>query len=253
MLGLLNCIFGKTALPSSTYLFRKNLPRRMKPNYHFFCSKCYNLLDEEAVSCKICNHSSSSNSKKKTNFFVTFPVERQLKSMIKKNLSSLTSSSNNREKTINDVNDGILHNKIITRDDEYPLSLTLNTDGIRVFKSSNKSELWPLQFHCNELPPEMRFNKNNIGICGFWFGKHPIVEIFLKAFIEEIKSISNNRLNIIIDGHIYKFVVQPIIFTLDIIAKDMLQSKIQFNGKFGCSYCLHPGTKVNVRHIRYVE
>lgn len=36
------------------------------------------------------------------------------------------------------------------------ISLTMNTDGVRVFKSSNIS-FWPVYFTINELAPQLRY------------------------------------------------------------------------------------------------
>ena len=37
------------------------------------------------------------------------------------------------------------------------VSLSINTDGVAVFKSS-KSEVWPIWIAINELPPKQRYN-----------------------------------------------------------------------------------------------
>ena len=37
------------------------------------------------------------------------------------------------------------------------VSLTLNTDGVSLFRSS-KSSIWPVWLVVNELPPEQRYN-----------------------------------------------------------------------------------------------
>lgn len=255
LLDLINAIIGKSVLPKSKYLFRKFLPRRMKTTFHFYCSACYNLLENKNLTvCDVCGKEVSFKTKKDGNFFITLPLKHQLIPLIKTHFDHLTKARpnlNNEDDSISDVNDGILYRQIKREEGEYPLTLTLNTDGVRMYKSSNKSQLWPIQYICNELEPNVRFNKNNIGICGFWYGKHPIIEIFFKSLIQEAKSLSKHLIKVTINERLYKFIVLPLLFTLDTIAKDMMQCKIQFNGYCGCSYCLHPGTLVKRNCIRY--
>lgn len=71
----------------------------------------------------------------------------------------------------------------MSRDD---LTLTINTDGGSVFKSS-KASVWPLQCVLNELPPAVRF-KNTV-LAGLWFGStHPDMQKFLGKFVSEFNS-----------------------------------------------------------------
>lgn len=58
------------------------------------------------------------------------------------------------------------------------LTLTINTDGSPVFKSS-KMSVWPIQFTLHELPPASKF-KHRL-LAGFWFRHtHPNLQAFLK-------------------------------------------------------------------------
>lgn len=252
ILQLFNTIIGKPILPTSKYLFRKLLPKVMKPKYNYFCKKCYKLLDSKSIKCDICDEPFSLDKKKNNNFFITLPIKSQIISTIKKNINYITRGNSMKKDVIEDVSDGELYNQISVEENAYPITLTLNTDGIKIFKSSSTSQLWPIQFHCNELDPHIRFTKRNIGICGFWFGKHPVIEIFMKFLVLEVQELNRKLLKVRHGGKTYKFHVMPLLFTMDTIAKDMVQCKIQFNGYFGCSYCLHPGTLVNKNNIRYV-
>jgi hypothetical protein len=66
------------------------------------------------------------------------------------------------------------------------VTLTLNTDGVKVFKSSKKGSLWPIQFVNNELDASVRYKPENIILCGLWFGGDPPMELFFKPLIEEL-------------------------------------------------------------------
>lgn len=61
---------------------------------------------------------------------------------------------------IRDVCDGKVYQKLMSANgflaDPLNISLTMNTDGPSVFKSSNTS-VWPVHFIINELPPHLRY------------------------------------------------------------------------------------------------
>lgn len=46
-------------------------------------------------------------------------------------------------------------------------------------------------------------------------------------------------------------VIKLLTLTLDACAKCLIQSKVKFNGKFGCSYCLHFGCRTNSKDNIY--
>ena len=63
---------------------------------------------------------------------------------------------------IRDICDGTEYKKHVENGflaDTRNISLALNTDGVAIFKSSKKGELWPLYLVINELPPKMRYFK----------------------------------------------------------------------------------------------
>lgn len=114
------------------------------------------------------------------------------------------------------------------------LSLTLNCDGIPVFKSSNFS-IWPIQFLVNELPPETCIK--HVMMCGLWFGSQkPNAYIFLKPYDIGFSWFHSGRQ---VQTH-----VVSLMFVCDSVARPLLQNMTQFNGQFGCG-CLHEGQQVS--------
>ena len=68
------------------------------------------------------------------------------------------------------------------------ISLTWNSDGISVFKSS-KCSIWPLYFAINELPIHKRWCSDNLLLAGLWFGyQKPNMLTFLKPFVESLST-----------------------------------------------------------------
>ena len=140
------------------------------------------------------------------------------------------------------------------------ISLTWNTDGVPVFKSS-KYNIWPLYFAINELPPQKRWCSDNVVLAGLWFGSNkPNMLTFLKPFTE---SISNLYTGIELYSPDIKanFFCRSMLLcgTCDLPAKAMVYNMTQFNGKYGCSHCLQKGEsletglKGNVHVYPYIQ
>ncbi len=93
--------------------------------------------------------------------------------------------------TMHDVLDGkeyMKHKDFLSK--RGNVSLTLNTDGVALFKSSNIS-LWPIWVTINELPPHVRFNKSNLILAGLWYGDvKPTMTTFLFPFLEEVNMLT---------------------------------------------------------------
>jgi hypothetical protein len=246
LLLLINSILGSSVLPKSKYLFKKVFPPKLKPSINFFCKKCNLILDHDQLknlkneTCPTagCGEHINLSTSKGSNFFLTFPIKSQVKELIEKNCNFAFNGLNSESNTITDVCDSILHKNLPTST-LRTVTLTVNTDGCSVFESKKKGSLWPLQLIVNELDPKIRFLPENIIVTGIWFGGDPPMEIFLKPFIMELRK--SNQTEISIGSEKFKIMIQPLIFTVDTIAKDCIQKKIQFNGYNGCSYCDHPG------------
>lgn len=117
------------------------------------------------------------------------------------------------------------------------ITITWNTDGVPVFKSSLYS-IWPIQCMVNELPPHLR--SSNILMTGLWFGKtKPCMNTFLTPFVEECRELERS-------GFVFKVERVPrkvfsLICSVDSPARAMVRNCKQFNGEYGCDWCEHPG------------
>eukprot|EP00733_Pompholyxophrys_punicea_P000234 Pompholyxophrys_punicea_v1_NODE_47_length_4460_cov_14.923496.p2 type:complete len:205 gc:universal NODE_47_length_4460_cov_14.923496:851-237(-) len=122
------------------------------------------------------------------------------------------------------------------------ISLTFNTDGVPLFKST-KMSVWPIYAVINELPPSMRFKRQYMLLCGLWFGSEkPHMNCFLNSFVSRITvwyeqgfyctSPTNDK--VLSRGFLLCGVH-------DLPARCAVQNMVQFNGEFGCSVCLQKG------------
>lgn len=154
-----------------------------------------------------------------------------------------TSVSQQNIDVITDLCDGKMYKHLKTVSDSF-VSLSFNCDGVPVFKSS-KFSIWPLLCSVNELPPEER--DKHVLLCALWFGSSkPTMTSFLKPFVEECKSLSKTGLSWHdpSDKSIKNAKVYVLCATCDAVARPLLQNFKQYNGKYGCSHCLHPGQQV---------
>lgn len=179
------------------------------------------------------------------------PLEKQLKCILEnKDLACKLDYPKCRQKQsvskIEDIQDGEMYKtqiaQITTSGQTVILSLNINTDGVPVFSSSNYS-IHPVLCTINNFPPVLR--KKYFLLVSLWFeSKTPIMNEFLKPILSEPQKLAEF-------GFIYssssgqvtcKVVTSAVV--CDSVARPTLQNMNQFNGKFGCSFCLHKGDMI---------
>lgn len=131
------------------------------------------------IKCPICEYEFNIKSKTKAAFFVQMKLQPQLERIVRKFKDTFTSNRENKDSgsTFNDVTSGSYYKTIKHRFPDL-LSLTFNTDGVRMFKSKRKSSLWPLLMVVNEVPKQHRFKRENMIVAGLWYGVDPDVYVF---------------------------------------------------------------------------
>ena len=51
-------------------------------------------------------------------------------------------------------------------DNPTDLAFALGIDGIQLFRSGKRHEVWPILLQCYNLAPELRFQQDNVICCG---------------------------------------------------------------------------------------
>ncbi|KAG1703703.1 hypothetical protein GQR58_004165 [Nymphon striatum] len=118
------------------------------------------------------------------------------------------------------------------------VTLLLNADGVSVFKSSNYS-VWPILATINELPPHLR--RQHIIMGGLWFrSSKPTMNTFLKPFTDELFKLGTMGFQ---TRHVNRkaFVLA---LSADAPARAIIRNCKQFNGAYGCDWCVQEGTAV---------
>lgn len=247
LLKMINIMAGVKNLPESYTSFIACYQNPFDSHRVYFCCECKcEFGGSEAPSKDAVCRISGCNSNK-FDFFMVLSVEQQIKDTVVKYQNEIKEYETlvNTEH-ISDVNQGDILKAITTKEEGSFITLSVNTDGAAAYRWTINKPCYPIFVVVNNLPPRLRFSKNNIILAGIWLSKgEPDIPLFFKKFCAEVKSL---RKGITIGQHIYKVVVLQA--CLDTIARPKLQNSTQFNGKFGCSLCLHEG-KVFGTQVRY--
>ncbi|XP_035678818.1 uncharacterized protein LOC118417371 [Branchiostoma floridae] len=188
-----------------------------------------------------------------TVYFLEMPIRDQLQCMCKREgfcklIRNRFERTRKGQNTYEDVTDGRQYKKIKELRDRNNMSLMMNTDGARVFKSSNYG-IWPIYFTVNELPYHHRTKRENCIFAGIWFGNlkppmHAFLEPFARSLVDLQKGIEVHPPN----ENSYTTKVFLVGCTADMQAKALLINMKQHNGKYGCPKCLQPGTHTGHKH-----
>lgn len=110
-----------------------------------------------------------------------------------------------------------------------------------LLKSSNTS-IWPIQLTVNEIPAAERMKR--LVLAALWFGqKKPHMEMFQDAFVEDKKKLPTCGF-----CTLQVFCAFCICRAVDSIARAPMQGVAQFNGFYGCNWCLLEGERVGRVH-----
>ncbi|KAL1483029.1 hypothetical protein MTO96_033405 [Rhipicephalus appendiculatus] len=142
-----------------------------------------------------------------------------------------------------DISDGLLYHNVMKqlKMTSSDITLSFNTYGAPVFDSS-KSSIWPEQVMINELPALTRWQ--NVMISGVWFSSaHPPMHLSMKRFVEEINEIG--KLVWTNSGNVIQSAVHALVGCEDSPARTQVLNSKQFNGYYGCSWCLEQGATID--------
>ena len=212
---------------------------------HYYCSFCLMpIADKKITECPNlgCQHKLISRDSK--SYFIEIPIVSQVQSFLER--TGFYNNLQHRFKrkidgSVRDVYDGKLYKSrgILSSGDN--ISFMFNTDGAPVFKSS-KMSIWPIYLVINELPINIRFNKENMILAGLWFGsKKPFMLSFLKPIVKELEKLENGvEMKCRERG---TFTMRAILLACicDLPARAILMNFVQYNGAYCCAKCLQRG------------
>jgi hypothetical protein len=235
--------------PSTVYSIMKFIPRTIQTVNYIYCNPCKLYVETTAIKTPCCQ---CNNEVKilETNYFQYFDLRSQIEQQIHKYWHIIEVFVNrNKDGRIHDTADGNLS----VTNSESLFSLTLNTDGACAFKSKTLS-LWPILLTQNYLPPCLRFKRENVILVALHYGEKPNMNDYFFPLVSTMCDFQRNPIKMCKNGRTVD--IRPIIASIscDLPAKSLLQQFKQYNGYCACSYCLHPGHKIeDTKLIRYTE
>lgn len=251
LLKLINNVFGKRILPDSRYLIEKICNSKEKMTLHAMCPVCYDYLGEfkelgDIVICKICDTSVDTSNPSNICFFAYINPSSDIQDILKlyeKYYEYVISNRTHEKGHYRDIYDGKMYRdfvKTLSNTDKHQYVTALfNTDGAPVFESSTFS-IWPIYIILNEIPPEVRMK--NVIVSGLFFGpKKPEMNLFLDVFVKNINNLSTNGIPCNINCTKKNIKLFCLVAVVDTVARAPMNGTTQFNGKYGCDWCLHPG------------
>lgn len=252
LLKLLNLILGSQILPESHFKFTKYCHKILNYTKQYFCSECQLYLGKSNEITEIKDMICPNCSNSKIKYFITNAMSSYLRDIIMNNIDSILKYSQDlKEDFLSDITKGSFIENLKKKYENF-FTISFNTDGIAAFNSNIQKSLWPIIVTINELPPKLRYSKKNIIIAGLWLDNiQPPMELFLKPFCDELNNLFNEGIKI--KNQIFKIICAA--GCADSVARCKLVNFKQFNGKFGCTYCKHPGKLVKVngsKQLRYL-
>lgn len=265
LLKLINFLFGNEVVPRSKHMFSKVFKNNSEiVDFHLYCKGCKShigtqklVTEQNITQCPSCNEPVEINSLNNSSFFINVPIAPQIQNLlenpeIQKHINYRFDRPHSVENAISDIYDGVMYKKLSQPNgilsDPNNFSYNFNSDGSPLYKSS-KFSIWPIQLHLNELPPQIRFK--HVILAGLWFGKHePAMQVYLKPFTEQAKSLVSKGVFWRRNGVQLNSKIVGICCCVDSKARPSMQNTTQFNGYYGCGFCLHPGVLVE-RQVKY--
>ncbi|XP_044594889.1 uncharacterized protein LOC123272257 [Cotesia glomerata] len=246
ILNLLNisCVSGS---PRSSKYYWKLLIDQYSQNIstHFICEQCHEYLGTDnniLVRCRYCH--SKIDRKSNNGSFLYLSLTDQLREVFEMTDAHHLYSKSRQKRSpyaVEDLFDGKAYKKVMVSDDL--ISINFNVDGAPIFESSNTSA-YPVLSTINELSPCER--RNHVLMCSVWFGtgKPKNMNSYLTPFVHEAEKLYEEGFTYTYNGQIHKKRVVTLMGICDSVARPLVQCTTQFNGKYGCGLCLHPGESI---------
>uniref|UniRef100_A0ABD2XFI0 Uncharacterized protein n=1 Tax=Trichogramma kaykai TaxID=54128 RepID=A0ABD2XFI0_9HYME len=252
MCKMINSFFDEDILPATRYRIDKLLSADEGIEYHGICPNCeirIRTFDRKKEKSIYCNSCKKYVSVQDNNFLVTLDTSIDIRKLLESNEDYYHDLMYNRPKERNylkDIFDGRMYKKFVSslpkEDCKSFATCVFNSDGSPVFKSSSYS-IWPIQISLNEIPPEIRQKKTITW--ALWFGKNkPNMNTFMGVFVNYINVYSKEGITCTIKSKQMKVKLFALCCCVDSIARSPMQGMTQFNGRYGCNWCLHPGVPI---------
>lgn len=244
---IINAIIEKKVVCDSKYLFLKMIGNKLIPSFHLACCSCekfictYNKKRSRTSFIKCTSCFVSNNIANCKVIFVTFPIKQMLQQVLGIYKNVLEFGMNAEAFPINDVFNGYIHRSTMEKEKKPFISITFNTDGLRLFNAT-KNAMWPILIYINNLPKHLRFLPDNILVYSLYHNQHIDMDNYVKVFVNEINEINEELGGILVNGISYK--IFCLYTCLDAPAKAKVSCQKNHSGYSSCNYCYIDGSRV---------
>ncbi|CAF1177540.1 unnamed protein product [Rotaria sordida] len=245
------CVLNVPGAPRSWFQIKKALDKScastLDRTVWWICPSCKKVSDNKST----CSNANCSwrfvPPASMPNYFYTFNIRDQLSSILATTadmyLQKRTNVTPHSILTMKDIVDGNYYRKLLDEESDDILTLTMSTDGIQPFKSTEKS-IWPVTFIINEIKRKKRFTFQNLILGGVWPGpakpKRFEMSAVLETIILQLKELEKGSyFECCSDaGYVSRFLkVFLICACMDKPAQALVQNLPEPTAKFGCGRC----------------
>ncbi|KAL5016753.1 hypothetical protein ScPMuIL_006342 [Solemya velum] len=244
ILAIIASIDTSWGITKSVYKVKEILKTSVKlekPSVHFFCENCQAELQTSADNC-------TCTVERRVLEFSNLNVEKQIQKLFtdERFCDAVMAERNYAEPgVLRDVCDGQEYKRLVLEMQDTQaihLTFTMNTDGVAVFSSSKKGNLWPVYLAINELPVQLRFSKKYILPCYLHCQiEKPNMLTYLSNLMKTLASFSSEGLKVMTCFGKRTLKCHLLAACLDLPARALVANMKQFNGKFGCIFCFDEG------------
>lgn len=249
ILKMINVIFGERIIPDTKFLLEKYFsPEITSAVYHAYCPHCKKYLGISESIQNLNDCECGFNLKETMSFFVEFNLKDEIKKLLSnklviKHLNYRFKRKKKNDEALEDIFDGKNYKRNKYLENELNLSYIFNTDGCQLADTS-KVAIWPYYIMINELPPHIR--TKYIIPAGLWVDKsQPNMNVFGDIFVKQANELSTVGILWNYRGKDVISKIFPLLSSVDSVARCKMLNMKQFNGLFGCTYCLHPTEQIN--------
>ncbi|CAF4906207.1 unnamed protein product [Rotaria sp. Silwood1] len=245
------CVLNVPGAPRSWFQVKKALDKSCASSLDrtvwWICPNCKKTSDNKfTCSNANCNWRFAPPASM-PNYFYTFNIRDQLSSTLATTadmyLPKCTNVTPHSILSMKDIVDSNYYRKLLDEESDDILTLTMSTDGIQPFKSTEKS-IWPVTFIINEIKRKNRFSFQNLILGGVWPGpakpKRFEMSAVLETIIVQLKELEKGsyfecRSDA---GYVSRFLkVFLICACMDKPAQALVQNLPEPTAKFGCGRC----------------
>jgi hypothetical protein len=234
----LSQLIGATNIPSSVHLLHRFSRVNDKKTYvsQQFCPKC--CTEVYSNICSACNVEMVARNHPIS--VSRLDVAQQLKCIVERNLQSLIKYGQDLfQRVSHDVlSAAFFHQEAPSTN--VNLHLMINVDGGSFF-STTSSSVWPLQAVVLNLPPVIRQSAENAVLIALYMSKKKPNWNILFEGLKDILSAVNFCVTEPASHIVFTFHTKIVLCVCDLPAIASVSNTMQYNGKFGCIKCTHPG------------